>query len=174
MGSGWLLTALLWASAAIAQGAPPGPTTWPAFPLEAVAPGLRGYGLTEGPSGVERFDVEVLALQEGFGLAFPLVLVRASGGLVDVGGGVAAGMSGSPVVLTDGPEERVLGAIGYVFPDSAGGLALVTPIGAMRSERRGRRRRRGALGSRGGAGGDPAARRRGSVRGPWRSCRRAS
>lgn len=126
------LLALAWAIAALAQERAPGPTTWPAFPLDAIEPGLRGYGLTEGPAGVDRFDVEVLALQEGFGLGFPLVLVRASGGVVDEGGGVSAGMSGSPVVLGTGPEERLLGAIGYVFPDSVGGLALVTPIGAMR------------------------------------------
>lgn len=126
------LLTLAWAMAALAQERAPGPTTWPAFPLDAIEPGMRGYGLTEGPAGVGRFDVEVLALQEGFGLGFPLVLVRASGGVVDEGGGVSAGMSGSPVVLGTGPDERLLGAIGYVFPDSVGGLALVTPIGAMR------------------------------------------
>lgn len=127
------LLVLVGAAGAIAQEGAPRPSTWPAFPLEAVEPGLRGYGLTEGPAGIERFEVEVLALQEGFGLGFPLVLVRASGGLVEAGGGVSAGMSGSPVVLGAGPDERLLGAIGYVFPDSVGGLALVTPIGAMRA-----------------------------------------
>ena len=127
-----VLLALAWTTGAVAQEPAPLPTTWPAFALDAIEPGLRGYGLTEGPAGVERFDVEVLALQDGFGLGFPLVLVRASGGVVDEGGGVSAGMSGSPVVLGSGPDERLLGAIGYVFPDSDGGLALVTPIGAMR------------------------------------------
>ncbi len=127
------LLALALVAGAFAQERANDPTTWPAFPLDALEPGLRGYGLTEGPAGIERFDVEVLAVQNGFGLGFPLVLVRASGGLVDVGGGVSAGMSGSPVVLGAGPDERLLGAIGYVFPDSTGGLALVTPIDAMRS-----------------------------------------
>ncbi len=127
-----VVAAVLWTAGAFAQEAPAGPSTWPAFPLDALEPGLRGYGLTEGPSGIERFEVEVLALQEGFGLAFPLVLVRASGGLIDAGGGVSAGMSGSPVVLGEGASERLLGAIGYVFPNAPGGLALVTPIGAMR------------------------------------------
>ncbi|MFN2322801.1 MAG: hypothetical protein ABR510_07570 [Trueperaceae bacterium] len=126
------LVALAWAAVAGAQGRALGPTTWPAFPLTAIEPGMLGYGLTEGPAGIERFDVEVLALQEGFGLGFPLVLVRASGGVVAAGGGVSAGMSGSPVVLGTGADERLLGAIGYVFADSVGGLALVTPIGAMR------------------------------------------
>ncbi|MDF1523588.1 MAG: hypothetical protein P1P87_12345, partial [Trueperaceae bacterium] len=99
-----LVAAALFASLAwsLGQGVPqpaPPATSWPAFPLEALATGARGTGLTEGPAGIERFDVEVLARQDGFGLGFPLVLVRASGGLVDAGGGVSAGMSGSPVLL---------------------------------------------------------------------------
>lgn len=106
----------------------------PAFPLEDLRPGLVGYGLTEGPAGVERFDVEVIAVQEGLGLGFPLVLVRASGAVIDLGGGVAAGMSGSPVMLPRSGGEALLGAIGYVFPDAPGGLALVTPIEAMRAQ----------------------------------------
>jgi hypothetical protein len=127
-----LLASLAWS---LGQGTPlpaPPATSWPAFPLEALATGALGYGLTEGPTGVERFDVEVLARQDGFGLGFPLILVRASGGLVEAGGGVSAGMSGSPVLLAFDGRDHLLGAIGYVFPDAPGGLALVTPIGAMR------------------------------------------
>lgn len=133
---GWLLGVFLCLAVAVAQP-PAAPTTaantWPAFPLEALAPGMRGTGLTEGPNGVERFDVEVIARQDGFGLGFPLVLVRASGGLVEAGGGVSAGMSGSPVLLSLDGVDHVLGAIGYVFPDAPGGLALVTPIEPMRA-----------------------------------------
>jgi hypothetical protein len=107
---------------------------WPAFPLDELVPGTVGFGLTEGPQGVERFAVEVVARQEGFGLGFPLVLVRASGPLIDAAGGVAAGMSGSPVVLPHAGGEALLGAIGYTFVDAPGGLALVTPIAAMRAQ----------------------------------------
>ncbi|MFO8151433.1 MAG: hypothetical protein R6T93_14225 [Trueperaceae bacterium] len=110
------------------------PSGWPAFPLDELVPGTVGYGLTEGPAGVERFAVEVIARQEGFGLGFPLVLVRASGPLIDAAGGVAAGMSGSPVLLPHGGGEALLGAIGYTFVDTPGGLALVTPIEAMRAQ----------------------------------------
>lgn len=127
-----VLVALAVTALASAQTPTP-PAARPAFPLAEVVPGLRGFGLTEGPGGVGRFDVEVVAVQEGFGLGFPLVLVHASGGLVAAGGGVSAGMSGSPVVLVDDAGERLLGAIGYVFADAPGGLALVTPIGAMRA-----------------------------------------
>ncbi len=125
-----LVIAALLASLANAQ--PTGSSL--AFPLDDLVPGLVGYGLTEGPGGVERFDVEVLARQDGFGLGFPLILVRAGGPLIDAAGGVAAGMSGSPVMLPYGEREALLGAIGYTFADAPGGLALVTPIEAMRAQ----------------------------------------
>ncbi len=127
-----LAAALLCAGAAHAQGA----GSMPDFPLEEVTPGLAGHGLTAGPGGgVERFDVEVLAVQEDAGPGFSLVLVRASGPLIEAAGGVAAGMSGSPVYLPRGGRDALLGAIGYVFPQADHDLALVTPIAAMRDRR---------------------------------------
>ncbi len=117
--------------AALAQGAAPVPD----FPLAEVRPGLVGHGLTAGPGGVERFDVEVLAVQQDAGPGFPLVLVRASGPFIDAAGGVAAGMSGSPVYLPRDGRDALLGAVGYVFPQADHDLALVTPIGAMRDLR---------------------------------------
>ncbi len=108
----------------------------PAFPLDLVAPGLTGYGLTMGPGDrLERFEVRVVALQSGMGPAgSPLVLVETRGAFIDAAGGVAAGMSGSPVYLDHAGERTLLGAIGYVFPDADGRLALVTPIEAMRTQ----------------------------------------
>ncbi len=103
------------------------------FPLNDLQPGLTGYGLTAGPGNVlERFGVEVLALQADAGLGFPVVLVRASGAFIAASGGVAAGMSGSPVYLPLNGADALLGAVGYVFPSSDHTLALVTPIDAMR------------------------------------------
>lgn len=103
------------------------------FPLSSLQPGLQGYGLTAGPGNrLERFDVTVLGLQQDAGLGFPVVLVRASGDFIEASGGVAAGMSGSPVYLPSGGEDALLGAIGYVFPSSDHTLALVTPIETMK------------------------------------------
>src|SRR5690606_35116018 len=82
---------------------------------------------------LQRFDVEVLGVQHGAGNGFPLVLVRTSGALIEASGGVAAGMSGSPVYVHTERGHALLGAIGYVFPDSDHTVALVTPIAAMRS-----------------------------------------
>lgn len=103
------------------------------LPLDEVAAGDRGYGLTEGPDGVARFDVEVVAVQRPTGTGFATVLIRTSGRFLEEVGGVAAGMSGSPVYLGAAGEERLVGALAYAFPDSDHRLALVTPIGAMRA-----------------------------------------
>lgn len=103
------------------------------FPLEELEAGLTGHGLTAGAGNViERFDVEVLALQEDVGVGFPVVLIRTSGEFIDSAGGVAAGMSGSPVYLSTGGGDALLGAIGFTFPRSDHSLALVTPINVMR------------------------------------------
>lgn len=122
---------------ALAQFPAPGGPVAPVrdLPLEDVTPGMSGYGLTAGPGDViERFSVEVVAIQHDAGVGFDLVLVRASGPFIEASGGVAAGMSGSPVYLLVGGRYALLGAIGYVFPNADHGLALVTPIAAMRGE----------------------------------------
>ena len=102
------------------------------FPLDALRVGQQGHGVTAGPGNVlETFPVEVLGLQMDVGTGFPVVLVRASGPFIERSGGVAAGMSGSPVYLPFEGEDALLGAIGYTFPNSDHSLALVTPIETM-------------------------------------------
>ena len=105
----------------------------PDLPLDRIRVGDRGYGLTAGPDGIERFDVVVLGVREPVGPGFPTILVRASGPFLDRSGGVAAGMSGSPIRIGSPGEERLAGALAYAFPDSDHRLALVTPIDAMRA-----------------------------------------
>jgi hypothetical protein len=106
------------------------------FALEQVTPGLKGYAITAGAGNkLEKFPVEVIALQYDFGLGFPLVLVKASGEFIETTGGIAAGMSGSPVYLPTSEGDALLGAISRVFPESDHKLALVTPIEQMRGVR---------------------------------------
>ncbi len=76
---------------------------------------------------VESFDIEVLAVIPRAGPAGDLILIRASGPLIRRTGGIAAGMSGSPVYL----NGRLAGAIGFGWPFSDHSLGLVTPIGDM-------------------------------------------
>lgn len=102
--------------------------------VEDVAVGDRGYGVTAAAgNALQRFDVEVLGVQHGAGNGFPLILVRTSGALIQQTGGVAAGMSGSPVYIHTDRGDALMGAVGYVFLDSDHSVALVTPIAAMRS-----------------------------------------
>lgn len=98
------------------------------FPLEALRPGLKGIGLTvvEG-SSVQAFDVEILGELEGAGPVGSLILVRVSGEAIERSGGIAAGMSGSPVYV----EGRLVGAIGYGFDMTDHRLGLVTPAEQM-------------------------------------------
>lgn len=98
------------------------------LPVEQVRPGLTGYGLTvvQG-TRIDRFDVEVLGVVEQAGPAGDLILVRVSGPAVEGFGGIAAGMSGSPVYV----DGRLLGAIGYAFEFSDHSVGMVTPIEDM-------------------------------------------
>jgi len=98
------------------------------LPVERVRPGLTGYGLTvvQG-TRIDRFDVEVLGVVEQAGPAGDLILVRVSGPAVEGFGGIAAGMSGSPVYV----DGRLVGAIGYAFEFSDHSVGMVTPIEDM-------------------------------------------
>lgn len=106
------------------------------LPLSEVRPGMRGEGRTvvRGTT-VESFDVEVVARVPGSGPAGDLILIRVSGPLIQRTGGIAAGMSGSPVYL----KGRVAGAIGFGWPFSDHSLGLVTPIEDMVKALPGRR-----------------------------------
>lgn len=102
------------------------------FPLESLAPGQTGYAVTAAAGNVlERFPVEILGVQYD-NADFPLVLIKASGDFIDSTGGIAAGMSGSPVYVPSGNQDALLGAICCTFANSEPGLALVTPIEVMR------------------------------------------
>ncbi len=98
------------------------------FPLEKVKPGMKGYGCTVfSGTKIERFDVKVLALVDNNYNDEKLVLVQLAGKEIEASGGLAAGMSGSPVYI----NNRLLGAISYGFENADSSLALVTPIDTM-------------------------------------------
>jgi SpoIVB peptidase S55 len=97
------------------------------FPLENVKPGLEGYAITAGAGNVlSKFPVKVESLvQEGSDS--PRILIRASGAFIESTGGIAAGMSGSPVYF----KNQLAGAISAGFPNADHNLGLVTPIEVM-------------------------------------------
>jgi SpoIVB peptidase S55 len=103
-------------------------SAWAAFfPLENVKPGLEGYAVTAGAGNVlSKFPVKVESVvQEG--LDSPRILIRASGPFIESTGGIAAGMSGSPVYF----KNQLAGAISAGFPNADHNLGLVTPIEIM-------------------------------------------
>ena len=60
-----------------------------------------------------------------------LILFEASGSVIDKAGGIAAGMSGSPIYVNDGGVDKLIGAVSYGDVFTAGGLGLATPIEHM-------------------------------------------
>jgi SpoIVB peptidase S55 len=97
------------------------------FPLENVKPGLEGVAVTAGAGNVLfKFPVKVESVvQEG--VDSPRILIRASGSFIESTGGIAAGMSGSPVYF----KNQLAGAISAGFPNADHNLGLVTPIEIM-------------------------------------------
>lgn len=97
------------------------------MPLDEVKEGMTGYGRTvfKGTE-VESFPVEIKGIiQQGYDRQ--LILIKTGGEKIEEIGGVASGMSGSPVYL----EDRIIGAIAYGWTLSDHRIALVTPIEAM-------------------------------------------
>lgn len=97
------------------------------IPLEDIKSGMQGYGKTVFSGyDVTSFPVEVKGiLQEGY--QRHLILIRASGSDIERIGGIASGMSGSPVYL----DGKLAGAIAYGWNLSDHRYALVTPIEEM-------------------------------------------
>ena len=59
-----------------------------------------------------------------------LILFQASGPVIEQAGGIAAGMSGSPVYVDDG-GDKLVGAVSYGEYFTSNGLGLATPIEHM-------------------------------------------
>ncbi|MCR4401194.1 MAG: hypothetical protein NUW12_00190 [Firmicutes bacterium] len=91
-------------------------------------PGMKGIGKTvvQG-TRIDTFDVEILAVVKGETATGDLVLVRVGGKTVEASGGIAAGMSGSPVYV----NGRLVGAISFGFENADHFVGLVTPIEEM-------------------------------------------
>ena len=106
---------LLGSPAEAAPPVPPLPECAEPVTPETLSPGQAAIGFTvrEGEQ-VERFDVTILGVDRGaLGPGKDLIVVDTKGTVIDEGGGgISAGMSGSPVYTEDG---RLVGAIAYVF-----------------------------------------------------------
>ena len=101
------------------------------IPLSQVQAGMRGWGLTVvAGTEVSRFEVEVIGVIDEPGEQNDFIVIRAFGNAVERSGGIAQGMSGSPIYL----EGKLAGALSRAAMWSAEPerpLGLVTPIEAM-------------------------------------------
>ncbi|MGC9529268.1 MAG: SpoIVB peptidase S55 domain-containing protein [Candidatus Bipolaricaulaceae bacterium] len=101
------------------------------IPLNEVRAGMTGHGLTVvAGTEVARFEVEVVGVLDEPGHMNDFIIVRAFGAAIDRSGGIAQGMSGSPVYL----EGRLAGALSRAATWSAEPrrpLGLLTPIESM-------------------------------------------
>lgn len=104
-----------------------------AVPMTSVAAGMVGEGLTVVTgSEPQPFEVEVLGvMKNGIGAGRDLVLIKVSDlpgrEVISQGGGIWAGMSGSPVYV----GGRLLGAVSYGFTSSPSPIGGLTPAADM-------------------------------------------
>ena len=97
-----------------------------------VRPGMTGYGLSvfQGTK-IERFDVEVVSILKNFNPKYDVVLIRCHGANLEHSGPIA-GMSGSPIYLSDDSgRSRMIGAFAYGWPLQKDPVAGVQPIEYM-------------------------------------------
>ncbi|MFN2340934.1 MAG: SpoIVB peptidase S55 domain-containing protein [Halanaerobium sp.] len=98
------------------------------MPLAEVEAGMTGYGKTVfSGSEIEKFEIEIIDVLDNRSLDENLILIKLTGDKVEEYGGIAAGMSGSPIYLND----KIIGAIGYGWNNSDHRFGLVTPIERM-------------------------------------------
>lgn len=81
----------------------------PLMPVEDIVPGMRGIAKTviEGDT-IEEFNIEVLGVIGNDAMGHN-ILIKASGDVIDRSGGIAQGMSGSPVYI----NGRLAGAVAF-------------------------------------------------------------
>jgi SpoIVB peptidase S55 len=121
-------SALAILTAAGLAAAPPLGASPAVFPSSQITAGLVGVGrtVTLGTRIVE-FQVQVLGVLKNAGPAGDLILFRASGPALRSVGGLAAGMSGSPIYF----GGRLAGAFSYSFQATDPFVGLFTPIEDM-------------------------------------------
>lgn len=125
-----MLSILLFAGTALA--AQPAPKKFtpvePIMPVSQIKPGMKAKVKTvlEGTK-IYQFDATLLGVIPGKSAPKNLILIRVDDKYVRDSGGIAAGMSGSPVYV----GGRLVGAIGYGWPFGDPNLGLVTPIEEM-------------------------------------------
>ncbi|MFW5980671.1 MAG: SpoIVB peptidase S55 domain-containing protein [Halanaerobiaceae bacterium] len=97
------------------------------MPLEEIEPGMKGVAKTVfSGTEVEEFSVEIIDIIPD-NMNNNSILIKSESDKIDEIGGIAAGMSGSPVYV----EDKLIGAIASSWEETKMNHALVTPIMRM-------------------------------------------
>src|SRR5262245_34974890 len=99
------------------------------FPVKELAPGMRGYTLSDlgDGAGVQRYDVEIVGVLGSYAPKQDLILARILNSDAIQKSGIIAGMSGSPVYV----DHKLVGALAYGWPFSREPICGITPIQSM-------------------------------------------
>ncbi|MDD4903078.1 MAG: SpoIVB peptidase S55 domain-containing protein, partial [Candidatus Bipolaricaulis sp.] len=98
--------------------------------LDEVRIGMKGIGKTVVSSDtISEFDVEILGVIDQPGTLSDFIVVRVSGEAIGRSGGIAQGMSGSPIYV----DGRLIGALSRAatWSKEITPIGLVTPIEPM-------------------------------------------
>lgn len=98
------------------------------MPVSEIKPGMKGIGKTVfHGTQIETFHVDIIDIVKGEGGISHFILANLSGEKIKDGGGIAEGMSGSPVYI----DNRLIGAVSHAWEMSEHNLCLITPIQDM-------------------------------------------
>jgi hypothetical protein len=98
------------------------------MPVDQIVKGMHGTAKTVvSGTQIEEFGVEVLGVMKQKGPSGDLILVRTYGDVIERTGGIAQGMSGSPVYI----NGKLVGAIAYGWSLTDHKIGMVTPIADM-------------------------------------------
>lgn len=115
---------------AIGLGARPADSNSRIIPFSEIKPGMEGFGKTviKGDE-IQTFSVKVINVIDNPGVLDDHIVVRVGGPTIRQAGGVAAGMSGSPIYINNKLAGALWGSWG--FQVGAEPIALVRPIETM-------------------------------------------
>jgi len=98
------------------------------MPVSEISPGMKGIGKTVfHGTQIETFQVDIIDIVKGEGGINHFILANLSGDKIEEGGGISAGMSGSPIYI----DDKLIGAISSTWEMSEHNLCLITPIQEM-------------------------------------------
>jgi hypothetical protein len=80
---------------------------------------------------VDILDITTVVNSDGSGMPPKLILFEAKGDAIDRIGGIASGMSGSPIFVDDGGVDKLVGAVSYGDVFTTHNTGLATPIECM-------------------------------------------